>query len=64
MLCIIDDCSQFLKRMSKNQIVYRHLYAYADDDTLLVLAFKLILVYFQHTFYSNLMKLLEPLIIC
>ena len=38
--------------MSKNQIVYRHLYAYADDDTLLVLAFKLILVYFQHTFYS------------
>ena len=37
--------------MSKNQIIYRHLYAYADDDTLLVLAFKLIVVYFQHTFY-------------
>ena len=38
--------------MSTNQIVYWHLYAYADDNTLLVLAFKLILVYFQHTFYS------------
>ena len=38
--------------MSTNQIEYWHLYAYADDDTLLVLAFKLILVYFQHTFYS------------
>ena len=38
--------------MSNNQIVYCHVYAYADDDTLLVLAFKLILVYFQHTFYS------------
>ena len=38
--------------MSTNQILYRHLYAYADDDKLLVLAFKLILVYFQHTFYS------------
>ena len=25
--------SYFLKRMSKNQIVYGHLYAYADDDT-------------------------------
>ena len=36
--------------MSKNQIVYLHLYA--DEDTLLVLAFNLILVYFQHTFYS------------
>ena len=38
--------------MSTNKIVYSHLYAYADDDTLLVLAFKLILVYFQHIFYS------------
>ena len=38
--------------MYKNQIVYGHVYAYADDDTLLVLAFKLILVYFQHPFYS------------
>ena len=35
--------------MSKNQIVYWHLYA--NDDTILVLAFKLILVYFQHTLY-------------
>ena len=53
MLCIIRVCNQlFLKRMYNNQIVYRHLYAYADDDTLLVLAFKLTLVYFQHTFYS------------
>ena len=25
----------FLKIISKNQIVYLHLYAYADDDTLL-----------------------------
>ena len=47
MLCIIRVCNQlFLKGMSKNQTVYCHLYAY--DDTLLVLAFKLILVYFQH----------------
>ena len=38
--------------MSKNLIVCWHLYAYADDDTLLILAFKLSLVYFQHTFYS------------
>ena len=38
--------------MSKNQIVYWHLYAYAYDYTLLLLAFKLILFYFQHTFYS------------
>ena len=38
--------------MSTNQIVYCNLYAYAEDNTLLVLAFKLILVYFQHTFYS------------
>ena len=44
----------FLKRMSKNQIVYWHLYAYADGDTSLVLAFKLILVYFQHTFIVKL----------
>ena len=42
--------SYFLKIISK--IVYRHLYAYTDDDTLLVSAFKYILVYFQHTFYS------------
>ena len=28
------------------------IYAYADDDTLFVLAFKLIKVYFQHNFYS------------
>ena len=54
MLCIIRVCNQlfFFNRMSTNQILYRHLYAYADDDKLLVLAFKLILVYFQHTFYS------------
>ena len=38
--------------MSKTQIVYWQLYAYADYDTLLVLAFKLIVSYFQHTFYS------------
>ena len=36
--------------MSK-KIVHRHLYAYTDDDTF-ALAFKLILVFFQHTFYS------------
>ena len=44
--------SYFLKIISKNQIVYWHLHAYADDDTLPVTAFKEILVYFQHTFYS------------
>ena len=38
--------------MPKHQIVYWHLFVYADDDTLLVLAFKFILVYFQDTFYS------------
>ena len=40
-LCIIRVCNQlFLKLISKNQIVYWHLYAYADDDKLLVSAFK------------------------
>ena len=34
MLCIIHACNQsFLKRMSNHQIVYLHLYAYTDDDT-------------------------------
>ena len=61
MLCIIRVLF-ILKRMSKNQIVYWHLYAY--DDTLLFLAFKLILVYFQHIFIVYLMKLLVPMIIC
>ena len=61
MLCIIRGLF-ILKRMSKNQIIYWHLYAY--DDTLLVLAYKLILVYFQHIFIVYLMKLLVPMIIC
>ena len=35
MLCIIHACNQlfFFKRMYKDQIVYWHLYAYEDDDT-------------------------------
>ena len=40
--------------MYPNQIVYCHLYAHI----IFVLAFELILVYFQHTFYFHLMKLL------
>ena len=44
--------SYLLKIIFKYQIIYRHLYTYADDDTLLVPAFKLILLYFQQNFYS------------
>ena len=44
--------SYFLKIISKNQIVYCNLYAYADGNAILVSAFKYILIYFQHTFYS------------
>ena len=46
----VSVISYFFKIIPKNQIVYLHLHAYADDDTLPVLAFKEILVYFQHTF--------------
>ena len=42
----------FFKENTNSKCILTHLYAYADDDTLLLLAFKLIFVYFQHTFYS------------
>ena len=46
------DYALYVSVISKNQIVYWHLYAHADDDTLLGSALKQILVYFQDTFYS------------
>ena len=38
--------------ISKNQIVYLHLYVYADNDILLVSAFTNHFSLFQHTFHS------------
>ena len=49
MLCIVRVCNQLC---FKDNVQKSNLYVYAVDDTLLVLACKLIVVYYQHTFYS------------
>ena len=53
---MIRVCNQLILKetVSKLQCLLTSIYIYADDNTLLVLAFKMILVYFQNNSWKRL----------